>query len=744
MLQHKIEIDLSLGGPDMGRAMRSTLYGTAALLAALVLAGPAHAQQIAAPADPLGRAAFNVLDKHCARCHQDGKLVERLKPAKNFGNVLKLEEIAADPQYILPGNPQASRLFKQIIDKEMPYDAVYGGGADVTTEEIVTLENWIKSLGTRTATCDARFMGNVRLMALIVADLVKLPTTRRNGTRYLTFTNLRNACTGETELEVYRQGAIKLLNSLSRSPDVIRLEAVDAERTILRFHLDDLRWTAADWNTVLASYPYNTQPETDLVAVLERSTGSKLPYVRADWFAFQASRPGLYEKLVKLPRTFQELARAEGVDLAGNIKNFLVQRAAAQKSGVSRNNRLIERHRSGVGYFWTSYDFAGNTGRQNLFEHPLGPDGPDSFQHDGGETIFSLPNGFQAYYLNSARGDALNEGPTNIVQDPTNKNLTVVNGISCMGCHDQGMRKMKDDVRALVLGGKTYPLAVREAVAALYPPNDKMDAVIESDAARFRIAMEKAGLNPTLKLHGLEPITALAKRYENDLDLKAAAAELGIAAKDLSTTVRDVSPKFRTLVRRLEQGLVPRDQFEAQFVGLSADLTDDQPVLVGSAPPKRPAADPDLTVTSERNGYKKGELMVLTVVSTKDCFLTVNAIDETDKASALFPNRFLQDNRIKANTTLQLPPSGAPYAMQLETGGTETITAVCSDKPGPVDGVRHDFNRQAFTETRNYSRSVAQERAVKLVPVTPGQQAAPKKPDAPRELFRTAIKVKVD
>ncbi|WP_436425189.1 hypothetical protein, partial [Enterococcus faecium] len=80
-----------------------------------------------------------------------------------------------------------------------------------------------------------------------------------------------------------------------------------------------------------------------------------------------------------------------------NIRNFVAQRAAFQRSGVSQNNRLIERHPSRSGFFWTSYDFAGNRDRQSLFSFPLGPNGPNAFHHDGGETIFSLPNGFQAY-----------------------------------------------------------------------------------------------------------------------------------------------------------------------------------------------------------------------------------------------------------------------------------------------------------------------------------------------------------
>jgi hypothetical protein len=104
---------------------------------------------------------------------------------------------------------------------------------------------------------------------------------------------------------------------------------------------------------------------------------------------------------------------------------------AIQKSGVSANNRLIERHMARNGYFWTSYDFGGNRDRQSLYEFPLGPGGPHGFNHDGGETIFSLPNGFQACFLNNSKGQPLDKGPTSIVREPSRKDFSVTNGISC-------------------------------------------------------------------------------------------------------------------------------------------------------------------------------------------------------------------------------------------------------------------------------------------------------------------------
>jgi hypothetical protein len=61
------------------------------------------------------------------------------------------------------------------------------------------------------------------------------------------------------------------------------------------------------------------QPDTQFTSVLQSATGTALPYLRADWFAFTASRPPLYNKLLTIPQSFQALAREEGVDVAGDI-----------------------------------------------------------------------------------------------------------------------------------------------------------------------------------------------------------------------------------------------------------------------------------------------------------------------------------------------------------------------------------------------------------------------------------------
>ena len=738
--------------------LRQFAAGTIASAFGLYIAATdlAFAQDIAAPTDPVAKAAFEVLDKHCARCHQDGKLTAREKPAKNFGFVLKLDQLAATPNYVLPGNPFGSKLFKQIVDQEMPCDVVYEGKAlpEPSESDLKALEAWINSLGTKTAAaCEARkFVSHGDEITLITADLEKLSRTRARGTRYLTLTHLQNACVDDAAMKVYRQGAVKLINSLSRSSDILRLETIDPDAAIIRFNIDDLGWAAQDWDNVLAVYPYNTQPLTNLAYALQSATGTPLPYVRADWFAFTASQPPLYEKLLYLPRTFQALAREQGVDVEDNIRKFLAQRSGFQRSGVSQNNRLIERHASRSGYFWTSYDFAGNKTRQNLFEFPLGPGGKDGFNHDGGESIFSLPNGYQAYYLNNAKGEALDKGPTNIVRDITRKDLAVTNGISCMGCHDQGMRKAKDEVRAIVLSGRAFQRDTREAVEALYPPHEKMDRVIDDDAKRFADALTRAGLEPTLKFNGVEMINALAKRYEDDVDATLAAAELGLSKAEFAKRSADADRRFKPLIRRLEQGLVPRDQFEAFFVELATDITDDEVVKVVKVAgvagrPAKAAYAAELSLTSDKDTYQQGDGPTFTILSARECFLTLTNVDEKGEGTVLFPNRFQQDNRIRPNVEVALPGANAPFQYRMKDKGVETVIAVCTEGNKGVDGIKHDFTRSAFTSVPNYTRSVA--RSIAVEPKGPTPSAAPGRPakaagaGAEREISRAAIKINV-
>ena len=183
-----------------------------------------------------------------------------------------------------------------------------------------------------------------------------------------------------------------------------------------------------------------------------------MPFVHVDWFLATASLPPLYHDILDLPETDDELERELGIDVAKNLQSaqgFRVWRAGLNDSGVSKNNRVVERHQFQHGAYWKSYDFAGNVGVRNIFDHPL------TFRHDGGEIVFNLPNGLQAYYISDASGSRIDEAPTRIVSNPDERDGIVRNGISCIGCHTEGMKTFEDEVREVFTKAPDGPAKVQ-------------------------------------------------------------------------------------------------------------------------------------------------------------------------------------------------------------------------------------------------------------------------------------------
>ena len=110
-----------------------------------------------------------------------------------------------------------------------------------------------------------------------------------------------------------------------------------------------------------------------------------------------------YERLLQLGTDLAALDANLGVTTLADLTANRAIRAGFKTSGVSSQNRMVERHsqRNGLSY-WLSYDFARLDQIENIFSNPLGPKELNtavSFQHDGGEIIFQLPNGMFGYRL---------------------------------------------------------------------------------------------------------------------------------------------------------------------------------------------------------------------------------------------------------------------------------------------------------------------------------------------------------
>jgi hypothetical protein len=505
----------------------------------------------------LAARARTVLADYCARCHGPDS------PGKGGFNYLFDRQKLIDRDQVLPGHAADSPLYERVAKGEMPPRSTKKRPG---RDDVALLRRWIEAGApvTEVAAAPPSWVGENDVIARILADLRTYSRRHRRFLRYLTLANEYNAGLPGATLQRDRRALSKLLNSLSWHPRITRPSAIDRAGTILRIDLRDLQWSADQWNKVLAVYPYRLAPETAEFRSIAAATGCELPYVRADWFVATASRAPLYYDLLQMPTFDRELERQVRVDVVQDIQDDRVIRAGFNGSGVARNNRILERHDAGFGAYWRSYDFSDNTDRQNIFDHPLGPiPGQNSFEQAGGEIIFHLPNGLQAYMLVDANGRRLDRASVEIVSDPKRPDRAVEAGLSCMSCHAQGINFKADQIRAHVnKNPSAFSRADTAAVRSIYVSPARFKALTEEDTKRYRRAVEKSGAAWDEE----DAVTALTLRYEGEVDLAAAAAELGLKPAEFQTRLRRSDTLARVLGRlRVNGGSVQRQVFLTSF-----------------------------------------------------------------------------------------------------------------------------------------------------------------------------------
>ena len=512
----------------------------------------------------LAQDAYAILEQNCLNCHG---------PRGAFKDDLVIEsaEHLVASGAVVPGKPLESELYTRLLTDD-PAKRMPLAQPQLSAAAILTIGNWIQEGALSwESQHDVSFITTDMMLTAIQRDL---ETRDPRYARYFTMTHLYNA--GET-LDDYRAALSKLVNSLSWVKEITKPQPIDAQETIFYIDLRDYDWHTLDaWTQFENTYPYsieyNAETHPDLLEKLTQlrtETDSTVPFIHVDWFLANASLPPLYHDTLDLPTTDRELEAQLGIDVKRNIERTIkgnlqddpdrqVWRAGFNKSGVSNHNRVVERHTSPYGAYWKSYDFAGSAEIQNISIHPL------SFIHDGGEIVFNLPNGLQAYYITDASGARIDAAPIEIVRNPETSDPTVRTGLSCIGCHAKGMQLFKDDVRAETKIKENPPFD-KDEVFRLYAPQTEMDKLLDDDRQRFKEALEATG--NAFDVDGAEPVQFLSERFKGPLDAAHAAAALGLRTEVLLAKIAE-NPSLRNglLGNLLIDGRdVNRDAWESNF-----------------------------------------------------------------------------------------------------------------------------------------------------------------------------------
>ena len=530
----------------------------------------------------LAQQAYAIFQQNCLNCHgEHGAYTE---------NLIIQHTALIETGAVVPGKPVVSELYKRLRTED-PAKRMPLGQPKLSAAAILTIGNWIQAGAPdwQVPERDTTFITPTEMLETIEKHVNSLSPFDRAFTRYFTMTHLYNAGESAEALHAYRRALSKVVNSLSWGREVIKPKPIDPEETIFYIDLRDYEWEIGinRWTLIEAEYPYTVDFSAPTqTALRERLTNLReamdceVPFVHVDWFIATASLPPLYHDILDLPETDRELETRLEVNVVENIRNAAgrrVWRAGFNDSGVSSNNRVVERHISRYGAYWKSYDFAGSVGTQNVFTHPL------SFEHDGGEIIFNLPNGLQAYYLVDTGGNRLDAAPIKIVRNPAASDPTVRNGLSCIGCHTEGMKVFEDEVRGVVEQNANPPFN-KDRALRLYVEKAEMDEFLAEDTARYRQALEKTGD----VFGGIEPVQRFHEAFQRPLDAAHAAAAVGLETTDLLQKIRE-NASLKNLglgVLTGARGSVKRDTWTSNFDDIVATLSSPNSSIVKPVVPR--------------------------------------------------------------------------------------------------------------------------------------------------------------
>lgn len=515
---------------------------------------------------PLAVQVEAILETNCAGCHGPGSTGQG-----GMDYITSLTALIAKKK-VIPGDPEGSSLFTRMNTQQMPPAGVQ---PRPTTDQIEVVRQWIDAGACVTAgptSCaDNPLITRDQMVETMRDDLEDFESDDQSFIRYVTLTHLYNAGACDSEIEPYRQAISKFFNSLSREALIRVPAAIDPEATIFRIDLRHYGWDATSdvpgadlWDATAAANPHALVFQGTPIDGLRDDTGADIPFQPADSLLHIATRAPLYNKLLGLPATVLELEQSLGVNVEGNVAEFEALRAGFNDSGVSEFNRIIERHAIPTAsnrYYYLSHDFNSKSGNANIFAEPI------DFVEAGGEYIFSLPNGMQAYAISDAVGNILDEAPIQIVNDPKQRDRTVRTAISCMSCHDRGILPKADEIWPFVkLNLNQFNEDEREKIEALYRP-EFLD-IQHSDAGIFADALTKAEVS----VDAPEPIILTYLSFDADLDLRRAAAELGIDPEILKKNLALLGGLDKSLLALYDGGTISRETFSLVFKDIMCAL----------------------------------------------------------------------------------------------------------------------------------------------------------------------------
>ncbi len=308
-------------------------------------AGGSTGEMSAVNCGELAANTITVLEANCAKCHGgDSAALGSINYITNLDELIKNGKV-------VPGDPNNSPIWRRLTstDAPMPPPSETTRPSD---GDVSTIERWIAECAGATGCGDQPWMGREEVINLIRNDLLntqEISADARPFIRYFSLVHLYNYGWCDDQIEVYRHGLYKLVNSLSQDTKIVPPKPIDKDRLLFRVDMRDYNWdrpvteigsngAVGDsfkdvWELIVDNDAYAIEFEGDSAADVKAATQTKVFLLQADAFLNFASQPPLYHDVLGIPFTRQELEQQFGID---PLENNIIEEIKTDPDRVAR------------------------------------------------------------------------------------------------------------------------------------------------------------------------------------------------------------------------------------------------------------------------------------------------------------------------------------------------------------------------------------------------------------------------
>jgi len=131
---------------------------------------------------------------------------------------------------------------------------------------------------------------------------------------------------------------------------------------------------------------------------------------------------------------------------------------------------------------------------------------------------------------------------------------------------------------------------------------------------------------------------------------------VGVQAENQNQVIMD---NFSSIIQQTSQGIIIEKEILTDEIISNENQLFKVVTIKVKVDKQKGEKDPSFTITTNLNReyFKDGEEMELSVKSSKDCYLTILNICSNDSVYVIFPNEYRNDNFLKSGETFQLPNS---------------------------------------------------------------------------------------